>query len=105
MENLKREIKKLSLSQLYRLRNWLEDLIWELEEQEEIEPPKNLSREVVERRQVGAIVFQLEKVRCGKAACKSCPHGPYWYGYQRKEGRVTSFYVGKDLSKAKAFAG
>lgn len=97
MENLKREIKMLSLSQLYRLRNWLEDLIWELEEQEEIEPPKNLSREVVERRQVGAIVFQLEKVRCGKKTCHTCPHGPYWYGYQRRNGKVVSFYVGKEL--------
>src|SRR5215210_3481685 len=47
--------------------------------------------------------LELERVRCGKKACKKCAsgelHGPYWYLYRPKEngpGR-TSEYVGKVL--------
>jgi hypothetical protein len=25
--------------------------------------------------------YRNEYVRCGKPACRSCPHGPYWYEY------------------------
>lgn len=90
---------KLKLDELKRLDTWLHSLIAELES-EELEPPEKPGREVVRREHIGAVVYQLEKVRCGKPSCRSCPHGPYWYGYQRKGGRVVSFYVGKDLSKA-----
>ena len=34
-------------------------------------------------------------VRCGKAGCTRCPHGPYWYAYWTEEGRRRSRYVGK----------
>jgi hypothetical protein len=47
--------------------------------------------------------LELERVRCGKKACKKCAsgelHGPYWYLYRPKTngpGR-TSEYVGKVL--------
>jgi hypothetical protein len=47
--------------------------------------------------------LELERVKCGKKACKKCAsgvlHGPYWYLYRPKEngpGR-TSEYVGKML--------
>jgi hypothetical protein len=43
------------------------------------------------------VTFRQETVRCGKKACKSCPHGPYWYAYWREGGRVRSRYVGKRL--------
>lgn len=39
--------------------------------------------------------YRCEYVRCGKAACRSCPHGPYWYSYWREEGRVRKRYHGK----------
>ena len=26
-------------------------------------------------------------------------HGPYWYAYARKAGRLTSAYIGKDVGK------
>ena len=46
--------------------------------------------------------LRLEYVRCGKASCHcahdAC-HGPYWYAYSRKAGRVTSAYLGKDARK------
>jgi hypothetical protein len=34
-------------------------------------------------------------VKCGKATCGKCPHGPYWYAYWREDGRRRSRYVGK----------
>jgi hypothetical protein len=34
-------------------------------------------------------------VKCGKANCTRCPHGPYWYAYWTEGGRRRSRYVGK----------
>ncbi len=34
-------------------------------------------------------------VRCGKASCTRCPHGPYWYAYWTEDGRRRSRYLGK----------
>ena len=39
--------------------------------------------------------FRAEYVRCGKKGCKSCPHGPYWYGYERIAGKLKKKYYGK----------
>ena len=39
--------------------------------------------------------FRCEYVRCGKASCRSCPHGPYWYEYWREGGRLRKRYHGK----------
>jgi hypothetical protein len=55
-------------------------------------------REVVERKKVGNITYQLERVRCGKSNCrcgKGSLHGPYWYGYWSEGGKTKSMYVGK----------
>lgn len=58
------------------------------------------TRVVVETRAGG---LQRELVRCGKAKCKRCrrraTHGPYWYRYTSKAGRMVSTYVGKELPK------
>jgi hypothetical protein len=90
------EVASETTPALAELRDWLVNLI----DQEEIEPPPTKpGREVVAQKRVGAKVYQLEMVRCGKGACKSCPHGPYWYGYRRAGGKLKSWYVGKDLSK------
>lgn len=43
------------------------------------------------------VTYRLETVRCGKPACSSCPHGPYWYAYFREEGRLRSRYIGREL--------
>lgn len=43
--------------------------------------------------------FEQEYVRCGKPACKSCPHGPYWYAYWREDGKVKKRYIGKLMPK------
>lgn len=34
-------------------------------------------------------------VRCGKATCRTCPHGPYWYAYWWEDGKRRSRYLGK----------
>jgi len=60
------------------------------------------SREIVDIKHMGDRLYQLERVRCGKASCKCVGehgelHGPYWYAYWREEGRLNSRYVGKKL--------
>ncbi len=58
-------------------------------------------REVVEERPAARGTYRRELVRCGKERCKKCAegpaHGPYWYHYFRRGGRLTSRYVGKEL--------
>lgn len=41
--------------------------------------------------------LRREWVRCGKEACRSCPHGPYWYAYWWEGGRTRKRYLGKKL--------
>ncbi len=36
-----------------------------------------------------------QMVKCGKASCTQCPHGPYWYAYWTEDGKRRSRYVGK----------
>lgn len=43
------------------------------------------------------VTYRLESVRCGKAGCRSCPHGPYWYAYHREDGKLRSRYIGREL--------
>ncbi len=41
------------------------------------------------------VALRRQMVRCGKANCTRCPHGPYWYAYWREDGRRRSRYLGK----------
>jgi hypothetical protein len=43
------------------------------------------------------VTYRQQSVRCGKAGCTRCPHGPYWYGYWRENGKLRSRYIGKTL--------
>jgi hypothetical protein len=43
------------------------------------------------------VSYRQEHVRCGKENCGSCPHGPYWYGYWKEDGRTRKQYVGRHL--------
>jgi uncharacterized protein DUF6788 len=45
----------------------------------------------------GLLTLRYETVRCGKANCTRCPHGPYWYAYWKEDGRTRSRYVGRTL--------
>ena len=59
-----------------------------------------LAQDLLERRGAGRvpdgakITYRREEVRCGKANCTRCPHGPYWYAYWREDGRLRSRYLG-----------
>lgn len=55
------------------------------------------SAEAPADRVLDGVTYRLEPVRCGKASCTSCPHGPYWYAYYRDGGRLRSRYIGRDL--------
>lgn len=46
-----------------------------------------------------AITYQRKLISCGKAACKCCPHGPYWYAFWWSTGKrkTVSKYLGKVL--------
>jgi hypothetical protein len=61
--------------------------------------PSPGERAVVEERATPGGCYRLELVRCGK--CKRCAdgpaHGPYWYLYYRRGGRLASRYIGKQL--------
>jgi len=70
--------------------------------------PKRKRPKTVERAITGAelfdgaaVVYQLERMRCGKAACKACraggAHGPYWRAYWTIGGRTRSVYIGREL--------
>lgn len=43
--------------------------------------------------------LRQQQVRCGKAGCTKCPHGPYWYAYWTEGGRRKSRYVGRLLDE------
>jgi hypothetical protein len=54
-------------------------------------------RAITAEQQFGSLTFRYETVRCGKANCTRCPHGPYWYAYWKEGGRTRSRYVGRSL--------
>jgi hypothetical protein len=41
--------------------------------------------------------YELQLIKCGKATCKRCPHGPYWYAFWQIHGRTRSRYIGQLL--------
>lgn len=41
------------------------------------------------------VKLRQRAVKCGKAACTRCPHGPYWYAYWWEGGKRRSRYLGK----------
>ena len=41
------------------------------------------------------VKLRSQEVKCGKANCTRCPHGPYWYAYWWEDGKRRSRYVGK----------
>jgi len=43
------------------------------------------------------VTFVKMKVPCGKANCRKCPHGPYWYARYWSRGKMRERYVGKSL--------
>jgi len=41
------------------------------------------------------VALKEKLVRCGRAGCPSCPHGPYLYEYTWRNGKTHCKYLGK----------
>jgi len=98
---IKQALRKLSLAQLKRLDEWLQEAILKAEESAQTETPKS-RRQIVEERTVENKTYRLEWIRCGKEICKCAQgklHGPYWYSYTRIKDKVKSQYIGKQIPK------
>lgn len=86
---------------LYRGAELLDELAWQLKYKFDRRAPELAPNEnVVAERTRGAVTYRSELVRCGKANCRCAKkggslHGPYWYAYRRRSGRLQSIYVGK----------
>lgn len=37
----------------------------------------------------------VQFVRCKKESCSGCPHGPYFYGFQKVNGKTKKIYYGR----------
>jgi hypothetical protein len=95
--------RRAALEQVIAWAEWERDLA-----EDEAELDRELDRELAPAsgRQVvagsewrhGEMTIRREKVKCGKPSCRTCPHGPYFYGYLREGGRMKSVYLGKNLS-------
>jgi hypothetical protein len=48
---------------------------------------------------VAGVTYQHKYIRCGKKHCRKW-HGPYWYAFWKRGGRVGCRYVGKTLPRA-----
>ncbi|MGD2060857.1 MAG: hypothetical protein PVF87_08340 [Acidimicrobiia bacterium] len=46
------------------------------------------------------VSLRSQEVRCGKAGCTKCPHGPYWYAYWTENGKRRSRYIGRLLDES-----
>jgi Family of unknown function (DUF6788) len=92
----KTQITTAQTSELEALRDRIEA---ELTHRELVNKEPTPDRQVVEERPASAGTLRLEKVKCGKNRCKKCErgegHGPYWYLYFRRNGKLTSRYIGK----------
>lgn len=103
LRQLQDGIVNLSLEQQRSLYYWLAEVIENtesLEEKEMAALPTKPGRRVVDTQRVGKVVYRRESVCCGKENCKCASgelHGPYYYAYQRQQGRLKSWYVGKQL--------
>jgi hypothetical protein len=94
----KTQMRIAQTSELEALRNRIEA---ELTRREVAEQEPASGRQVVEEKPAHAGTLRLEMVRCGKDRCKKCAagegHGPYWYLYFRRDGKLSSRYIGKVL--------
>jgi hypothetical protein len=98
---IKHAVRMLSLGQLRKLDEWLHELIRKAEEADHVEKPPSRKQTVAEQTLENK-TYRLESIRCGKENCKCMRgklHGPYWYSYTRVKDRVTSQYIGKNLTK------
>jgi hypothetical protein len=99
------QMRTARTEELESLRNRIEA---ELARRELAEKEPAPGRQVVEERPALAGTLRLEMVNCGKDRCKKCErgegHGPYWYLYFRRNGKLASKYIGKTDDPERALA-
>jgi len=90
------QLVNAAMPELVTLRNRIET---ELTRREHAEREPTPGRQVVEEKLHSTGTLRLEMVKCGKDRCKKCErgegHGPYWYLYFRRNGKLISRYIGK----------
>jgi hypothetical protein len=92
------QLENATTAELEALKNRIEGELTrrELAQKEPVE-----GRQVVEERPASAGTLRSEIVKCGKTRCRKCErgegHGPYWYLYFRRNGKLTSRYIGKTI--------
>lgn len=97
----KHAVRMLSLCQLRKLDEWVHELIRKADESDRKEKSSSRKQTVVEQT-LDNKTYRLESIRCGKENCKCTRgklHGPYWYSYARVQDKITSQYIGKNLTK------
>lgn len=92
----------LALTRLERFDAWLQQYMHELGDDLVRRPAPEPTAPGIDRRVRGRVTYQRELVRCGKARCHCSSssgklHGPYWYAYHWRGGRVRKLYIGKFL--------
>jgi hypothetical protein len=93
-KTIREQILPMSISEKRSLLIWLQETI---KDELWTPPPVKSGRQVVgEPVKTSKGYRRQELVRCGKATCKSCPHGPYWYEYWSEGGKRRSKYLGKN---------
>jgi hypothetical protein len=48
--------------------------------------------------------YRSELTKCTKPSCKTCgartyAHGPYWYAFRHRQGKLEKVYVGRELRR------
>jgi hypothetical protein len=90
------QLENATTAELEALKNRIEG---ELTRRELAQREPAEGRQVVEERPASAGTLRSEIVKCGKTRCRKCErgegHGPYWYLYYRRNGKLTSRYIGK----------
>src|SRR4051794_19202611 len=96
---IKYAIRRLSVSQLRKLDEWLHELIKSAGDADHIE--RSLTKKQSDReKNPDGKTYRLEGIRCGKEGCKCNDgklHGPYFYAYWSERGVTKSQYIGKKL--------
>lgn len=54
-------------------------------------------KKIVKQFSEEGFLLRLVLVPCGKRNCTRCPHGPYWYAYFFRRGKVKELYIGRHL--------
>jgi hypothetical protein len=96
---IKQVFRKLSLSQLKRLDEWLHELIKKAEASYRQEQSSS-HKQMKATETFDSKTYRLESIHCGKEHCKCMRgklRGSYWYSYTRVGDKVTSQYIGRRL--------